>query len=172
MNAAAGEPEISLKQVFAAASSEYRAVTRFIELTHERSAKELGTQLDDVALFFTDEPQLGAAESWMHMALQGALPAVQSCDELPVAFERKKSYPITDALPALFHDVGPPTGRYRHDFYDVYSDLIAANYFGQIQDWCRRHNVPSSGHMLLEESLLFHLMGQHGEQRLRQRTDG
>jgi len=77
------------------------------------------------------------------------------CDELPDAFARKKGYPIARALPALFNDVGPATARHRHDFYDVYSDLIAENYFGQIQDWCRRHGVPSSGHMLLEESLLF-----------------
>lgn len=135
-----------------------KAVARFIELTHERYAKELGPQLEDVVLFFTDEPQLSASEPWMHMARTEALPAVQWCDELPGCFERTKGYSVTDALPALFHDVGPSTGRYRHDFYDVYSDLVAENYFGQIQDWCRRHDVPSSGHMLLEESLLFHLM--------------
>jgi len=135
-----------------------KAVARFIELTHERYAKELGPRLEDVVLFFTDEPQLGATEPWMHMARTEALPAVQWCDELPARFERTRGYPVADALPALFHDVGPSTARYRHDFYDVYSDLIAENFFGQIQDWCRRHKVPSSGHMLLEESLLFHLM--------------
>jgi hypothetical protein len=135
-----------------------RAVARFIELTHRRYAKELGPQLDDVVLFFTDEPQLGACEPWMHMALRATLPAVQWCDELPAAFERRKGYPVSDALPALFHKVGPSTSRYRYDFYDVTSDLVAENYFGQIQDWCREHSVASSGHMLLEESLLFHVM--------------
>jgi len=134
------------------------AVARFIELTHERYAKELGPQLDDVFLFFTDEPQLGATEPWMRMALKKAPPAVQWCDELPIAFKREKGYPLTDALPALFHKVGPSTARYRHDFYDVHSDLIAENYFGQIEDWCQRHKIYSSGHMLLEESLLFHPM--------------
>ena len=131
------------------------AIARFIEITHERYAKELGSQLDDVVLFFTDEPQLGATEPWMDMALREVVPSVQWCDELPIAFEKQKGYPITDALPALFHNVGPTTGHYRHDFYDVYSDLIAENYFGQIEAWCHEHNVPSSGHMLLEESLLF-----------------
>jgi len=83
---------------------------------------------------------------------------LQWCDELPVAFQQKKGYPIADALPALFHDAGPSTARYRYDFYDVYSDLVAENYFGQIEAWCRKHNVASSGHMLLEESMLFYPM--------------
>ena len=30
--------------------------------------------------------------------------------------------------------------------------------FGQIEAWCHEHKVASSGHMLLEESLLFHVM--------------
>ncbi len=134
------------------------AIARFIEITHERYAQELGPQLDDVVLFFTDEPQLGATEPWMDMALREVIPTLQWCNELPIAFEKQKGYPITDALPALFHDAGPATGRYRHDFYDVYSDLIAENYYGQIEAWCHEHKVPSSGHMLLEESLLFHPM--------------
>ena len=135
-----------------------KAVARFIDLTHERYARELGPGLQDIELFFTDEPQLGAVEPWMHPSLLKTAPAVQWCDELPVQFANKKGYPVTDALPALFHDVGPATGRMRYDFYDVYSDLIAENYYGQIEDWCHSHRVASSGHMLLEESLLFHLM--------------
>lgn len=133
------------------------AVARFIEITHERYAKELGSQLKDVTLFFTDEPQFGATEPWM-FGKEEAVPAVQWCDEMPQAFEQKKGYALSRVLPALFHDVGPETSRFRYDFYDVQSDLVAENYFGQIQDWCHRHGVWSSGHMLLEESLLFHLM--------------
>ena len=133
------------------------AVARFIEITHERYAMELGPQLKDVTLFFTDEPQFGATEPWMYGSTE-AVPAVQWCDEVPRAFEQKKGYAVTQTLPALFHDVGPETPRFRHDFYDVQSDLVADNYFGQIEDWCHRHGVWSSGHMLLEESLLLHLM--------------
>ncbi len=133
------------------------AVARFIEITHERYAQELGAQLADVTLFFTDEPQFGATEPWI-FGKQEALPAVQWCDELPRAFKLKKGYEVAKVLPALFHDVGPETSRFRFDFYDVQSDLVAENYFGQIQKWCHEHGVWSSGHMLLEESLLFHVM--------------
>jgi hypothetical protein len=61
-------------------------------------------------------------------------------------------------LPAFFHPAALVTAKYRYDFYDVQSDLVAENYFGQIERWCRKHGVASSGYMLLEESLRFHVM--------------
>lgn len=134
-----------------------RAVSRFMELTHVQYAKELGEQLADVDLFFTDEPQFGSAEHWSG-GNAACVPMIQWCDELPVAFQAKKGYDLVEALPALFHPAGPKTGKFRYDFYDVQSDLVAENYFGQIEDWCHVHGVASSGHMLLEESLLFHVM--------------
>lgn len=135
-----------------------KAMARFIEITHERYAKELGDQLDDVYLFFTDEPQFGSHEHWSYRGKENADPMVQWCDELPGAFWKKKGYPITNALPALFNDVGPKTAKYRYDFYDVQSDLVAENFYGQVQDWCHANGTLSSGHQLLEESLLFHVM--------------
>lgn len=133
------------------------AVQRFIALTHDTYAETLGPQIKEVGAFFTDEPQLGATEHWGG-GLADAQPAVQWTDELPTAFKRKYGYNVCEALPAIFHAVGPKTSKYRQDFYDVQSDLVAANYFGQIQDWCHRHGTLSSGHLLLEESLLFHVM--------------
>ena len=134
-----------------------RAIARFIEITHARYALELGERLSQVGAFFTDEPQFGSSEHWSG-GLPECLPMVQWCDELPAAFRRKNGYDLAAVLPALFHPVGPKTAKYRYDFYDVQSDLAAENYFGQIETWCRKHGVASSGHMLLEESLLFHVM--------------
>ena len=134
-----------------------RAVARFVELTHETYASQLGQQLADVDLFFTDEPQFGSAEHWSG-GKQKCTPMIQWCDELPGAFRAKKGYDLSTILPALFCWVGPKTSKYRYDFYDVQSDLVADNYFGQIEQWCHAHDVASSGHLLLEESLLFHLM--------------
>lgn len=134
------------------------AVARFMELTHQRFAAELGEQHKDIFLYFTDEPQLAVVEPWGDKALEQTLPAVEWSGELPSLFEGNKGYPITEALPALFNNVGPMTAKYRYDFKDMTSDLIAENYYGQIQDWCHANDVYSSGHMLLEESLLFHPM--------------
>jgi hypothetical protein len=133
------------------------AIERFIELTHVRYGVELGTQMRQIDAFFTDEPQFGSAEHWGG-GLPSNVPMVQWCDELPVAFRQRTGEDLNVLLPALFAPVGPATAKYRYQFYDVQSDLVANNFFGQIEQRCRELGVPSSGHMLLEESLLFHLM--------------
>lgn len=134
------------------------AVGRFIDVTHRKYAEELGPLLNEVDAFFTDEPQFGSAEAWGRTGQKEADPMIQWTDELVSAFEKKKGYSLTQVLPALFLNVGEITSKYRYDFYDVQSDLMAENYFGQIEDWCHAHGTLSSGHMLLEESLLFHVM--------------
>lgn len=134
------------------------AVDCFIQTTHEKYARELGPVLKDVDAFFSDEPQFASAEFWGRTGRKEADPAIQWTDELVPAFEAEKGYPLRSVLPALFLDVGAKTAKYRYDFYDVQSDLMAKNYFGQIQNWCHAHQTRSSGHMLLEESLLFHVM--------------
>jgi len=134
------------------------AVGRFIGMTHEKYAEELGDELGNIQAFFTDEPQFGSAEFWGKSGLKEAAPMVQWTDELLAAFKKKKGYDLLSVLPALFLDAGPKTAKYRYDFYDVQSDLMAENYFGQIQTWCNAHGIISTGHMLLEESLLFHVM--------------
>jgi len=135
-----------------------KAVARFIEITHKKLEQELGDQIQDIFLFFTDEPQFNSSEYWGSHTRQNVPPAVQWTDELPLAFSEKYGYPVEDALPALFDNAGPATGRYRHNFYDVTSDLVAENYWGQIQDWCHENGTYSSGHMLLEEALLYAVM--------------
>jgi hypothetical protein len=134
------------------------AIRCFIQQTHDKYAQELGPLLGEVDAFFTDEPQFGSAEYWGHTGRKEADPMIQWTDELIPAFEKKNGYSLVSILPALFFDVGEKTSRYRYDFYDVQTDLMAENYFGQIQDWCHAHGTLSSGHMLLEESLLFHIM--------------
>lgn len=135
-----------------------KAVDCFIKTTHEKYAQELGPLLGEVDAFFTDEPQFGSAEAWGPTGRKEADQMIQWTDELIPAFEQKNGYSLKTALPALFMDVGKDTAKYRYDFYDVQTDLMAKNYFGQIQDWCHAHGTRSSGHMLLEESLLFHVM--------------
>ena len=135
-----------------------RAAKLFIEITHEKMKEELGDQISDIFLFFTDEPQFNTAEYWGSHTRQNVPPAVTWAEEFPAAFEKKYGYPVQEALPALFDNAGDQTGRYRHDFYDVTSDLVAENYWGQIQDWCHENGTYSSGHMLLEEALLYAVM--------------
>ena len=133
------------------------AVAKFIEITHEKYKSQLGQKrLANVELFFTDEPFLAASERWVAGRANVAA-SVQWTDSFATEFSKRKGYDIKQALMYVFADCGAKTAKFRMDFYDVYTDLVAENYYGQIGDWCRKNNTKFSGHMLLEESLLYHI---------------
>ena len=133
------------------------AVAKFIELTHEKYKSQLGqNRLEKIELFFTDEPFLAASERWV-AGRQNVAPSVQWTDSFASEFRKRKGYDIQQALMYVFADCGGQTSKYRIDFYDVFTDLVAENYYKQIGDWCRKNNTKFSGHMLLEESLLYHI---------------
>lgn len=134
------------------------AVARFIGVTHEVYARHMGDNISRVGAFFTDEPQFASSEFWGKTGLPESDPKVQWTEELPEEFRKRKGYDLLPFLPALFADAGPETAKVRYDFYDVQSDLMAENFFGQIRRWCHQHGTLSTGHPLLEESLLFHVM--------------
>ncbi len=121
-----------------------RVVSRFIELTHDRYATELGEQLADVDLFFTDEPQFGSAEHWSG-GNAVCVPMIQWCDELPVVFQERTQNDLIKILPALFHQVGPRTSKYRYDYYAVQSDLVAENFLGKSRTGVTTTQLPPVG---------------------------
>jgi hypothetical protein len=127
---------------------------RFLAVTHEAYARRLGDNLGQWFMAtFTDEPSL---MSWFCRP-QSYRPLPWSAN-LPVQFAKRRGYVLTDALlPALAADAGPRGARVRYDFWLTVSELVAENYFGQIREWCRRHRVPSGGHLLGEELLLWNV---------------
>ncbi|MCC7352642.1 MAG: hypothetical protein IT330_02710, partial [Anaerolineae bacterium] len=132
-----------------------RATARFIELTHEAYARRLGDFFGKtVQAFFTDEPSLAAG-----FLDEKPMPytAIPWAEDLPRLFMQKYGYDLIPALPALFNDVGSETGRVRSQFYDLVAQTCAEAYFGTIQEWCRAHHLVSTGHLLWEEFLLWHI---------------
>lgn len=132
-----------------------RATARFIELTHEEYARRVGDFFGEtVQAFFTDEPSLASGfldEKPM------PYPALPWLADLPHLFSQKYGYDLIPVLPALFNDVGSETGKVRSQFYDLVAQTIAEAYFGAIQKWCRSHRLASTGHLLWEEFLLWHV---------------
>ena len=127
---------------------------RFVELTYGGYARHLG---DDLGRYFeatfTDEPSL------MSLFLQ-PMPyrPLPWAANLPGEFQRRRGRKLDLALlPALVADAGPETARLRYDFWLTVGELVAENYFGQIQNRCRKLGVPSGGHLLAEEGLVGHV---------------
>lgn len=130
------------------------AVRTFILLTHGEYAKRIPDIGKRIRAIFTDEPSL--ITTYIRPP-EDALPAIPWVEDLPKEFERRKGYDLMPHLESLFRDVGDYQ-RLRCDFYDVVAQLVAERYFGQIQNWCRRHGIAFSGHLLAEEKLLWHAM--------------
>lgn len=127
---------------------------RFLEVTHQRYAERLGNDLGKYFVAtFTDEPSLMScflkAMPWRPLPWS---------PNLPVEFKRRRGYAL-DAVgvPALIASAGSRGEQIRYDFWLTVGELVSENYFGQIQNCCRRLNVPSGGHLLMEESLVSHV---------------
>jgi hypothetical protein len=72
-------------------------------------------------------------------------------------FRQRRGRELHPLLPALVAEAGPVGARARYDFWNTVGELVAENYFGQIQTWCRQHKLRSGGHLLMEEGLVSHV---------------
>jgi hypothetical protein len=133
-----------------------RVGRRFVEATHEEYARRMTPEtLGEVSATFTDEPSLMVAYHDNPATPRPA--ALPWCSDLPREFGRRAGYALEPHLPELFQDIGDDFGSVRSDFYRVVAELIAERFFGPIQDWCRRYGIASSGHLLCEERLSWHV---------------
>lgn len=130
------------------------AVKTFITLTHDEYAKRISNIGKRIRAIFTDEPSL--MTTYIRPP-EKALPALPWVEDLQEEFKRRKGYDLMPHIESLFADLGDYQ-RVRCDFYDVIAELVAERYFGQIQNWCWKHGIASSGHLLAEEKLLWHAM--------------
>lgn len=126
---------------------------RFIELTHAEYTRRLDSDLG--AWFeatFTDEPSLMS----LFMRPQ-PFHVIPWAPNVAPEFLKRRGYDLEPLVPLLFLEGGSQAARTRYDFWKTVGELVSENFFGQIQTFCRAHNIPSGGHLLMEESFLAHV---------------
>ena len=97
--------------------------------------------------FYTDEPA-------MHYYLSGAEnPVVPWTKNMFRRFQERNGYNLRPRLPDLFFDIRPDSARVRYDFYNTLTDFYSDAFYKQIHEWCQKHNVLFTGHLLYEEWL-------------------
>src|SRR5688572_10852056 len=97
--------------------------------------------------FYTDEPA-------MHYYLSGAdIPVVPWTKNMFRRFQDRNGDILRPHLPYLFFDVRPNSARIRYDFYNTITDFYSDAFYKQIHEWCQKHNVLFTGHLLYEEWL-------------------
>jgi len=128
------------------------AVATFINVTHDRYAGVLEPIDRYIDAFFTDEPSLISAYIPKDREYPKTLPWHP---RVPEEFRKRKGYDLLPLRECLFVDTGDNDRKVRCDFYEVIADLCAETYFGGLQEWCHKHNVASSGHLLGEETMVW-----------------
>jgi len=61
-------------------------------------------------------------------------------------FQRQTGRSPVLLYPALWHDIGPDTAAARVALFGFRAELLAEGYPARVTDWCRAHNLQSSGH--------------------------
>lgn len=149
-----------------------RAIKRFIEVTHDAYARELGTDnMAHVEAFFTDEPSLVAFYTRLDPKRLGSatiidppdmtkpcLPCVPWVYDLPERYRERFDGDIMATLPSLFGGDSDTDKRIRRQFWELVGALVSDRYFGQIARWCASHGVSSTGHLLMEENVWPHIV--------------
>lgn len=118
-----------------------KAVAKFIEITHERYQKEVGSQFGKtVPGIFTDEPSFHTIRPWT--------PGLEK------RFLAEKGYRLQAHFPELFWTVnGEVFSVVRYHFMGFVSDLFIQAFVQPIATWCKKHDILMTGHYLMEDDL-------------------
>ena len=115
------------------------AVRKFIEVTHEKYAREISGDFGKtVPGIFTDEPNYS---NWTGAVVEET--------------RKRCGYDLLDHLPELFFQInGEECSRIRLNHYEIMTDLFVKSFSKQIGDWCEKHHLMFTGHVLCEDNLI------------------
>lgn len=115
------------------------AVDSFLDLVHERFAREFGRYFGSTILgIFTDEPApMGRG------AASGLVPG--SAPLLP-QINRVLGYDCQPFLADLWYEDGPDSLRHRADYHRAINTCLEENYYRRLGNWCQKHGVALAGH--------------------------
>ncbi|MEK1931568.1 MAG: carbohydrate-binding protein, partial [Pararhizobium sp.] len=124
------------------------AAERFIEVGLEPYRKVLdGLMPDPVGFVFYDQP---AAGFYRWDQLEGNLGnSLLFADTLATIADGRANAAFPHILLSLLRDVGTGTRQLRAQFYEAYSDLMNASFFGTLRGWADETGVVLTGHEIL-----------------------
>lgn len=132
------------------------AVDKFIELTHEQYAKRCGKRLGGVIKgIFMDEPHRGHGLDNTTVDSDGTRScAIFYTDDLFDEFVRRYGYDVRPRLPEIYYRLnGESISQPRLDYFDLGCNLFNERFTARINDWCDRHGIILTGHVLHENAL-------------------
>lgn len=120
------------------------AARKFLRVMHDRYYQRFSKYFGDVIKgFFYDEPYLRFQYPYSHKLFE--------------VFRKKKGYDLPEILPYLLVNINynqpEAMKKYIDDFFDVYTNMAADNFYRILSQWCSEHKVELSGHMDLDHHL-------------------
>lgn len=124
------------------------AVKKFIDVTHEAYDREFKSEFGKtVPGIFTDEPCY-ALPYRSENNLQWTAGFEQK-------FQERYHYDLCDGMIELFFKCGKEFSVYRNNYYALTGELFVNAFGKQVGEWCEKHNLDLTGHVLGEDSLYY-----------------
>ncbi|MCI5778754.1 MAG: hypothetical protein MR051_02885 [Lentisphaeria bacterium] len=123
------------------------AVRKFTELTHEVYFREIGTEFGKtVPAIFSDEPMFFSPRSLSTVILPWT-------DRLPERFRAKYGRDIRECLPEIFFASLRRKSLWRLRYVGLITEMFCQAFAETIGNWCGRHHLRMTGHVMSEDSL-------------------
>ena len=153
------------------------AVTAFLRNTYELYAKAVPAHMNggagratprigQIEAIFTDEPSLMGC--YINKGLYPPSVRDPYDTEMPLypvltygrdvenAYASRYGRDLMGDLVHIFLGDTALSKSVRYDYHTLLSHLYEESFFSQISDWCARHRISFSGHLLLEDDIRYH----------------
>lgn len=132
------------------------AVQEFLRLTHERYKKTCGPMFGTtIPGIFTDEPHHGfvmceTPQGWLYPPDSGWV--TPWADDFAGLFEQEFAYDLRARLPELFFRLqGEKLSPVKWHYMELLHRRFLDSWARPIFEWCNRHNLRLTGHLLAED---------------------
>jgi hypothetical protein len=131
------------------------ATEAFLHCTHEKYAAKCGDRLGrSIKGIFTDEPHRGALLDGFSMYMENGEYTVPYTQKLFEEFQSRFGYDLKEKLPELFFQIeGRRISQVKWHYVELLQQLFLENFAVPCKEWCEKHNLILTGHVLHEDNL-------------------
>ena len=134
----------------------YKAVYKFIDMTHEEYKRRCGDRLGkSIKGIFTDEPHRG--HCFDNRRENGGVISCATAwtDDIFEEFQKRYGYDARPILPELFYRYkGEMVAPVKLHYIDLANNLFIERFAMPINQWCHANGIEFTGHVLHEDSLM------------------
>ena len=130
------------------------AIERFLEVTHEKYYETVGGEFGKtIPSIFTDEPQFTHKQT-LGRATEKRDILIPYTDDFEDTYQKTYRDSFLEHLPEVFWEL--PEGKLsltRYRYHDHLAERFAEAYADTIGNWCKKHHIALTGHMMSEPTL-------------------